>query len=140
MKITKRRLRQIIREELTLERDGVASMSDAERAAVRKELHRQTKEMRQIQRRIEELEPHIEELEAEYDRLMAENESFEEVDFDSMPQAEAEEFLEQMEANLEAADAIDEEIAPFSEELAALYSERESLGISMSAIARAQTP
>ena len=104
---------------------------------MRKELQRQGKEMRRIQNRIEELEPHIEKLEAEYDRLIALIESVEEVDFDSMTDAEAEEFVEQIEANLEAADAIDEEIAPFREELYALYDERRNVrGVAVSDIVR----
>ena len=114
MKITKGQLRRIIREELLHEQAKTPKMPVTARDAVRQELLRQAKEMRQIQRRIEELEPHIEELEAEYDRLMAENESFEEVDFDSMPQAE---------------------------ELLALYDARRNVrGVAVSDIVRAQQP
>lgn len=150
MKITKRRLRQIIREELTLERDGVASMSDAERAAVRKELHRQGQEMRRIQTRIEELEPEEDALEA---RSAAIQEELEQM----IPRAEeldAEEarlgpgsvdiagdyFVGEMEELLEEIDEINEDLSDIVEELADLYSERKRLGISMSVIARAQTP
>jgi len=137
MKITKEQLSQIIREELLREQAKTPRMSAAERDAMRKELQRQGKEMRRIQNRIEELEPHIEKLEAEYDRLIALIESVEEVDFDSMTGAEAEEFVEQIEANLEAADAIDEEIAPFREELYALYDERRNVrGVAVSDIVR----
>ena len=60
-----------------------------------------------------------------------------EVDFDSMTQAEAEEFVELWEANLEAMDAIDEEIEPLREELSALYDERRNVrGVAVSAIVR----
>ena len=151
MKITKRRLRQIIREELTLERDGVASMSDAERAAVRKELHRQAQEMRRIQTRIEELEPEHEALLARVDEIQEEMEQM-------IPRAEeldAEEarlgpgsvdiagdyLIGEMEELLEEMDEINERASEVQDELRMLYLSRDRLaGLSMSDVARAQTP
>ena len=137
MKITKGQLRQIIREELLRERVKAAKMSDAERKGVKQELHRQAKEMRQIQRRIEELN-------AQLDKLFAVSESYEEVleaGFDSMSEEDAAQFVEQMEANLEAMDDVQEEIEPFSEELLALYDARRNVrGVAVSDIVRAQQP
>jgi len=144
VKITKGQLRQIIREELLRERVKAAKMSDAERKGVKQELHRQAKEMRQIQRRIEELKPHIEKLNAQLDKLFAVSESYEEVleaGFDSMSEEDAAQFVEQMEANLEAMDDVQEEIEPFSEELLALYDARRNVrGVAVSDIVRAQQP
>ena len=144
MKITKGQLRQIIREELLRERVKAVKMSDAERKGVRQELRRQAKEMRQIQRRIEELKPHIEKLNAQLDELFAVSESYEEVleaGFDSMSEEDAAQFVEQMEANLEAMDDVQEEIEPFSEELLALYDARRNVrGVAVSDIVRAQQP
>ena len=141
MKITKGQLRQIIREELLRERVKAVKMSDAERKGVRQELQRQAKEMRRIQARIEELEPHIEKLNAEWERLIAVSESYEEVDFDSMPDEDVKRLVEKMEANLEAMDDVQEEIEPFREELRDLYIERDHLeGVAASDIIRAQNP
>ena len=150
MKITKRRLRQIIREELTLERDGVASMSDAERAAVRKELHRQTQEMRRIQTRIEELEPEHEALLARVDEIQEEADKIirrlGELDAEEARlgpgsvDIEGEYLIGEMTELLEELDEINEDLSDIGEELADLYSERKRLGISMPDIIRAQNP
>jgi DNA repair exonuclease SbcCD ATPase subunit len=144
MKITKGQLRQIIREEILGEQAKTPKMPVTARDAVRQELLRQAKEMRQIQRRIEELKPHIEKLNAQLDELFAVSESYEEVleaGFDSMSEEDAAQFVEQMEANLEAMDDVQEEIEPFSEELLALYDARRNVrGVAVSDIVRAQQP
>ena len=138
MKITKGQLRQIIREELLRERVKAVKMSDAERKGVRQELQRQAKEMRRIQARIEELEPHIEKLNAEWERLIAVSESYEEVDFDSMPDEDVKRLVEKMEANLEAMDDVQEELQPLEEELRDLYTARRNVaGVPVSSIVRA---
>jgi len=141
MKITKGQLRQIIREEILGEQAKTPKMPVTARDAVRQELLRQAKEMRQIQRRIEELKPHIEKLNAQLDELFAVSESYEEVDFDSMSEEDAAQFVEQMEANLEEMDEVQEEIEPFREELLALYDARRNVrGVAVSDIVRAQQP
>ena len=141
MKITKGQLRQIIREEILGEQAKTPKMPVTARDAVRQELLRQAKEMRQIQRRIEELKPHIEKLNAQLDELFAVSGSYEEVDFDSMSEEDAAQFVEQMEANLEEMDEVQEEIEPFREELLALYDARRNVrGVAVSDIVRAQQP